>query len=30
MVVFASGAHEHGYWGEIMTTMAKVRGLPGS
>ena len=29
MVVFASGAHEHGYWGEIMTTMAKVRGLAG-
>lgn len=27
LVVFASGAHEHGYWGEIMTTMAKVRGL---
>ena len=29
MVVFAGGAHEHGYWGEIMTTMAKVRGLAG-
>lgn len=29
LVVFASGAHEHGYWGEIMTTMAKVRGLAG-
>jgi len=29
MVVFASGAYEHGYWGEIMTTMAKVRGLAG-
>lgn len=29
MVVFASGAHEHGYWGEIMTTMAQVRGLAG-
>ena len=27
LVVFASGAYEHGYWGEIMTTMAKVRGL---
>lgn len=27
LVVFTSGAHEHGYWGEIMTTMAKVRGL---
>jgi 4-hydroxy-4-methyl-2-oxoglutarate aldolase len=29
LVVFASGAYEHGYWGEIMTTMAKVRGLAG-
>jgi len=29
MVVYAGGAHEHGYWGEIMTTMAKVRGLAG-
>ncbi len=29
MVVFANGAHEHGYWGEIMTTMAKVKGLAG-
>lgn len=29
MVVYASGAHEHGYWGEIMTTMAQVRGLAG-
>ena len=29
MVVFAGGAYEHGYWGEIMTTMAKVRGLAG-
>jgi 4-hydroxy-4-methyl-2-oxoglutarate aldolase len=29
MVVFASGAHEHGYWGEIMTTMAQVRGMAG-
>jgi 4-hydroxy-4-methyl-2-oxoglutarate aldolase len=29
MVVYASGAHEHGYWGEIMTTAAKVRGLAG-
>jgi 4-hydroxy-4-methyl-2-oxoglutarate aldolase len=29
MVVFAGGAHEHGYWGEIMATMAKVRGLAG-
>lgn len=29
LVVFVSGAYEHGYWGEIMTTMAKVRGLAG-
>lgn len=29
MVVYASGAYEHGYWGEIMTTAAKVRGLSG-
>ena len=29
LVVFASGAYEHGYWGEIMTTMAQVRGLAG-
>jgi 4-hydroxy-4-methyl-2-oxoglutarate aldolase len=29
MVVFANGAHQHGYWGEIMTTMAKVRGMAG-
>lgn len=29
MVVFANGAYEHGYWGEIMTTMAKVRGMAG-
>ncbi len=29
MVVFANGAHEHGYWGEIMTTMAHVRGMAG-
>lgn len=29
MVVFASGAYEHGYWGEIMTTMAQARGLAG-
>lgn len=29
MVVFANGAHEHGYWGEIMTTMAQVRGMAG-
>jgi len=24
-----SGAYEHGYWGEIMSTAAKVRGLTG-
>ncbi|MEJ8812951.1 RraA family protein [Variovorax ureilyticus] len=29
LVVFTSGVYEHGYWGEIMTTMAKVRGLAG-
>lgn len=29
MVVYANGAYEHGYWGEIMTTMAQVRGLSG-
>ena len=29
MVVYANGAYEHGYWGEIMTTMAKVRGMAG-
>lgn len=29
LAVFAGGAHEHGYWGEIMTTMAQVRGLAG-
>ncbi len=29
LVVAANGAYEHGYWGEIMTTMAKVRGLGG-
>jgi 4-hydroxy-4-methyl-2-oxoglutarate aldolase len=29
MVVFASGAYEHGYWGEIMATMAQQRGLGG-
>jgi 4-hydroxy-4-methyl-2-oxoglutarate aldolase len=29
MVVFVSGAYEHGYWGEVMTTMAKVKGLAG-
>lgn len=29
MVVYTNGAYEHGYWGEIMTTAAKVRGLSG-
>ncbi len=29
MVVYASGAYEHGYWGEIMATMAQARGLGG-
>lgn len=29
LVVHTSGIYEHGYWGEIMTTMAKVRGLSG-
>jgi 4-hydroxy-4-methyl-2-oxoglutarate aldolase len=29
LVVHVSGAYEHGYWGEIMTTMAKARGLAG-
>jgi 4-hydroxy-4-methyl-2-oxoglutarate aldolase len=29
LVVHVSGAHDHGYWGEIMTTMAKARGLAG-
>jgi 4-hydroxy-4-methyl-2-oxoglutarate aldolase len=29
MVVFANGAYEHGYWGEIMGTMAQTRGLAG-
>jgi len=27
LVVSVSGAYEHGYWGEIMATAAKVRGL---
>jgi regulator of RNase E activity RraA len=30
LVVHVSGAYDHGYWGEIMTTMAKARGWPGS
>lgn len=29
LVVGVSGAYDHGYWGEIMTTMAKARGLAG-
>lgn len=29
LVVFASGEYEYGYWGEIMATMAQVRGLAG-
>lgn len=29
LVVHTSGVYEHGYWGEIMTTMAQVRGLAG-
>ena len=29
LVVFASQAYEHGYWGEIMATMAQARGVAG-
>lgn len=29
LVVFASGVFEHGYWGEIMSTMAQTRRLAG-
>jgi 4-hydroxy-4-methyl-2-oxoglutarate aldolase len=29
LVVHVSGTYDHGYWGEIMTTMAKARGLAG-
>lgn len=29
LVVYANNAYEHGYWGEIMSTMAKARGLAG-
>jgi 4-hydroxy-4-methyl-2-oxoglutarate aldolase len=29
LVVHTNGHYEHGYWGEIMSTAAKVRGLAG-
>ena len=29
LVVYANSAYEHGYWGEIMSTMARARGLAG-
>ena len=29
LVVHVAGAHEHGYWGEIMATMAQQRGVAG-
>lgn len=29
LVVHVSGVHDYGYWGEIMSTAAKVRGLGG-
>lgn len=29
LVVYASGVYEHGYWGEIMATMAQARGVLG-
>lgn len=29
MVVYTSGVHEHGYWGEIMATAAQACGLAG-
>jgi 4-hydroxy-4-methyl-2-oxoglutarate aldolase len=29
LVVHCSGAYEHGYWGEIMATMAQARGVAG-
>ena len=29
LVVHVNGAHEHGYWGEIMATMAQTRGVAG-
>ena len=30
LVAYVSGAYEAGYWGEVMSTMAKERGLAGS
>jgi len=29
LVVYVSGRYEHGYWGEVMSTAAKARGLGG-
>ncbi|HXZ07970.1 MAG TPA: RraA family protein, partial [Paraburkholderia sp.] len=29
LVVYTNGVYDHGYWGEVMTTAAKVRGLAG-
>ncbi|MBC8740904.1 4-carboxy-4-hydroxy-2-oxoadipate aldolase/oxaloacetate decarboxylase [Paraburkholderia sp. UCT31] len=29
LVVYTNDAYDHGYWGEVMTTAAKVRGLAG-
>lgn len=29
LVVSTNGAYDHGYWGEVMTTAARVRGLAG-
>jgi 4-hydroxy-4-methyl-2-oxoglutarate aldolase len=29
LVVYTNGVFDHGYWGEVMTTAAKVRGLAG-
>jgi len=29
LVVYTHGVYDHGYWGEIMTTAGKVRGLAG-
>jgi regulator of RNase E activity RraA len=28
-MVYTNGIYEHGYWGEVMTTAAKVGGLAG-